>query len=124
VSHASPALEAPPPVAVSIDVLDEDHSLRLALARLLDDGDLRGSLGVNARTCWAGRHTVAHMADGYARALGLAASRPAPAVELPAHLRPDALAHARAILQPLGLALPDELDGSAGVRDAERGARN
>jgi glycosyltransferase involved in cell wall biosynthesis len=108
VIHASPTLEAPAPVAVSIDILDEDHSLRLALSRLLDDAELRRRLGTNARAYWAGRHTVDHMAEGYGRALELAAARPVPRVDLPAHLRPDPWAHARALVEPLGVELPGE----------------
>jgi glycosyltransferase involved in cell wall biosynthesis len=103
VSHAEPTLDAPLPVAVSIDVLDEDHSLRVAMRRLVEDEALRMSLGDNARACWAGRHTVAHMAAGYERALAAAGARPSPGVQLPAHLRPDPQAHARAILRGLGL---------------------
>jgi glycosyltransferase involved in cell wall biosynthesis len=105
VVHASPTLEAPPPVAVSIDILDEHHSLRLALGRLVADAPLRASLGKNARAWWAGRHTVAHMAAGYERAMAVAAARAAPDVPLPAHLRPDALEHARALAGELGIDL-------------------
>jgi glycosyltransferase involved in cell wall biosynthesis len=112
VVHAAPTLAAPPPVAVSIDILDEDHSLRLALGRLLDDRALRLSLGGQARAYWATRHTVRHMAAGYERALAVAAGRPAPAVALPAHLRPDPLAHARALVEPLGVTLPAEFSGT------------
>ena len=103
VVHAEPRLEPPAPVAVSIDVLDEDHSLRLALGRLVCDETLRLSLGDAARAFWQGRHTVTHMAAGYARALESAAGRRAPGVTLPGHLRPDPLAHARAIVTAAGL---------------------
>jgi glycosyltransferase involved in cell wall biosynthesis len=39
-------------VAVGIDVLDEDHSLRLALPRLARDAGLRQRLGAAARGYW------------------------------------------------------------------------
>jgi glycosyltransferase involved in cell wall biosynthesis len=103
VVHASPTLATPPPVAVSIDILDEVHSVRLALGRLVEDGALRATLGANARNYWTGRHTVAHMAAGYERAMAVAAARPAPEVALPAHLRPDALDHARTVVEGFGI---------------------
>jgi len=102
VLHVEPTLEAPSPVAIAIDVLDEDHSLRLALGRLVGDEALRNALGDAARAYWAGRHTVTHMAEGYERALEAAEARSAPGVSLPSHLRPDPLAHARAILREIG----------------------
>jgi glycosyltransferase involved in cell wall biosynthesis len=103
VVHAEARLEPPPPVAVSIDVLDEEHSLRLALGRLAVDRALRLSLGDAARAYWERGHTVAHMAAGYARAIRSASARPSPPVRLPAHLRPDPLAHARTLLESAGL---------------------
>ena len=69
VLHVEPTLQVPSPVAISIDVLDEDHSLRLALRRLVADEALRDALGEAARAYWAGRHTVAHMAEDYGRAI-------------------------------------------------------
>jgi glycosyltransferase involved in cell wall biosynthesis len=102
VLHAELRLHAPVPVAVSIDVLDEDHSLRLALGRLVEDEALRAALGDAAREHWARRHTVAHMAAGYEHALAAARARTPTGVQLPPHLRPDPLAHARAILREIG----------------------
>lgn len=105
VVHAGPTLALPDPVAVSIDILDEDHSLRLALRRLATDADLRARVGRAARAHWAARHTVAYMAADYLGVLERTAARAAPAVTLPAHLRPDPLAHARALVAPLGVDL-------------------
>ena len=48
---------------VSIDVVDEPHSLRLALDRLLIDEGLRRELGVSAREWWASHHQPAMMAE-------------------------------------------------------------
>ena len=104
VVHAERRLDPPDPVAISIDILDEDHSLALALRRLVMDAELRDRLGRTAREYWAGRHTVGHMATDYERALRLAAERPEPEVALPAHLRPDPLAHARALTAAFGVA--------------------
>jgi len=90
---------------VSIDLLDEDHSLALAFRRLADDADLRASLGRAARAHWADGHTIAHMHVDYEAVLERTAAHPAPEVVLPAHLRPDPLAHARAVAAELGVSL-------------------
>ena len=77
------------PVAVAIDILDEDHSLALAAARLAADRALRVELGRAARRLWTARFTLDQMAAGYERAIENAcrvtydAARRA---HLPAHL--------------------------------------
>ena len=43
---------ADPPIAISLDPRDEEHSLMLALVRLAADPSLRGALGAAARTWW------------------------------------------------------------------------
>ena len=53
------------PVAVAIDILDEDHSLGLAVARLAASPALRAELGRAARRLWETRFTLEHMATGY-----------------------------------------------------------
>jgi glycosyltransferase involved in cell wall biosynthesis len=90
------------PVSVAIDILDEEHSLRLAMRRLATDEGLRGQLGRAARRYWEQEHTVARMAGDYLRVINRAASSPAPAALLPAPLRPDALDHTRALLDTFG----------------------
>jgi glycosyltransferase involved in cell wall biosynthesis len=97
-----PSGDAPDPVAVAIDILDEDHSLRKAMAQLATDTALRRTLGAAARRYWEAHHTVDRMVGDYERVMARAASLPRSAapVSLPAHLRPDPLAHARTIAGP------------------------
>src|SRR5262245_5464110 len=91
------------PVAVSIDVVDEPHSLRLALDRLLTDETLRRELGVSARAWWASHHKLSMMADGYLNAMARAATTLPPSVSLPAHLLDDGSAHGRELAAALGV---------------------
>jgi glycosyltransferase involved in cell wall biosynthesis len=85
-------------VAVGIDVLDEDHSLRLAFARLAVDGTLRESLGRRGHAHWLAEHTVDRMVAEYERVIARALATPVPARWLPPHLRPDPLAHAERLV--------------------------
>ena len=75
------------PVGVAIDILDEDHSLRLACYRLAVDHTLRERLGRAAHTYWEHTHTLGHMTAGVLRAIDLALGRPAnrPAAHPPLH---------------------------------------
>ncbi len=91
----NPELQA---VAVAIDILDEDHSLRLAMRRLASDAAFRAQLGGTARRYWESNHTVERMADGYNRVIAKAMTLDAPDVALPGHLRPDPQAHANRII--------------------------
>lgn len=114
--HASPraADVATPPgrdtaVCVAIDILDEDHSLGLALRRLAADERLRRMLGANARQWWASRHTLAHMLEDYLHALDVTRRTPAvPAARasLPAHLLDTAEETLEAIAGQFGVANP------------------
>ncbi len=80
----------PQPACVGIDILDEGHSLALAMERLATDTRLRRRLGLAARAHWERSHTLACMAEDYARVLGRALVRPAvPPRGLPAHLVRD-----------------------------------
>jgi glycosyltransferase involved in cell wall biosynthesis len=74
------------PVTVAIDILDEDHSLRLAMRRLATDPELRASLGETGRRYWQREHSMPRMVEDYERVLAEAAATPAPRVELPSHL--------------------------------------
>ena len=99
--------ERPDPIAVSIDILDEDASLSLTLCRLARDPGLRRRLGDRARAYWSRHHTLAAMAQDYERVLtrAAAARSPSPGVSLPNHVREDGRGHARALLQPFGVRL-------------------
>ncbi len=76
-------------MAVSIDILDEVHSLVLALKALARDASLRQQLGANALDYRRAHHTVARMIEDYERAIARMSAAPAPVVTLPAHLRSD-----------------------------------
>jgi glycosyltransferase involved in cell wall biosynthesis len=83
---ASPAR---PPVAVGIDVLDEDHSLQLALDALAAEPSRRTRLGTAAHRWWVSHHQLTAMADAYDRVLTRAADAPTPRAALPLHLTDD-----------------------------------
>jgi glycosyltransferase involved in cell wall biosynthesis len=92
------------PVAVSIDLLDEQHSIQVALERLASDGALRARLGAAARAWWHRHHRLETMADDYERVLTRAASLPPPERALPHHLQNDGTMTARALADRLGVA--------------------
>ena len=48
------------PVVVSVDPLDEEHSLGLVLARLSTDASLRTRLGTAAKAWWKSHATPEH----------------------------------------------------------------
>jgi len=85
-------------IAVAIDILDEDHSLRLTLRRLATDTSLRTVLGANGRAWWQEHHTIERMAADYLRAIDRALEEPVQSRPLPSHARPDVLQHTRAVL--------------------------
>jgi glycosyltransferase involved in cell wall biosynthesis len=93
-------------IAVAVDVLDEDHSLAIAMRRLALDATLRAELGAAARRHWASGHTVQHMADDYERAIQAAAAAPAhPGRPLPAHVIEDHTGLARRLAAEVGVAV-------------------
>ncbi len=93
------------PVGVSIDILDEDHSLKLAIRRLATDEKLRTTLGINARALWAERFHLEGMAAGYERAIDHALKTPAAGVggreRLPLHLRSSGTEHAESLVREI-----------------------
>ena len=95
--------EAGSAVCIAIDILDEDHSLRLAMRRLASDGALRDQLGHAGREWWGREHSLDAMVEDYERVLRQAAARPAPDVTLPAHLRNPGDRKLKALLEPLGI---------------------
>jgi glycosyltransferase involved in cell wall biosynthesis len=98
-------------IAVAIDILDEDHSLAIAMRRLALDAGLRAELGAAARRHWAAGHTVEHMAADYERAIEAAAAAPAvvpsdrAARPLPPHATRDGTALARRLAAEVGVAV-------------------
>jgi hypothetical protein len=91
------------PVAVSIDLLDEEHSLQLAIERLATDAPMRDRLGRAGRAWYETHHRLEPMADAYDRIIVTAAALPAPRVLLPAHLTDDTSHHARMLADSIGV---------------------
>jgi hypothetical protein len=73
-------------VCVAIDVMDEDHSLRLAMRRLAADPELRRQLGAAGREYWRREHSPDRMVADYLALLPRAAAKQAPEPVLPSHL--------------------------------------
>jgi len=96
-------------IAVAIDILDEDHSLRLAMRRLAGDAALRAELGAAAREWWQREHSVEVMVGDYERAIAAAMARPDPDVTLPPHMRDTGDGRLREIVSAFGVTSP--LDG-------------
>jgi glycosyltransferase involved in cell wall biosynthesis len=97
---------SPAPCAVAIDILDEDHSLRLAMRRLGTDPLLRTKLGRAARAYWEHAHSIDAMVEDYRGLLAEAVGRPAAAVRLPPHLLDDGRGTLDRLLEPFGLPVP------------------
>lgn len=95
--HTPAPAAATQAVAVAIDILDELHSLRLAMWRLGELSTVRAALGEAGRAWWESHHTVAHMVRDYETAFAAAVSAPMPTSSLPAGLRPDPTAAAAAL---------------------------
>jgi glycosyltransferase involved in cell wall biosynthesis len=94
----------PDPVTVAIDILDEDHSLRLAMRRLASDRALRAALGAAGRRYWEDEHSMPRMVEDYRRVLATAAARAAPEVSRPAHLVTNGDRVLRRVLDEFGFA--------------------
>ena len=56
-------------ICVAIDILDEDHSLRLAMRRLATDADLRATLGRAGQEYWQREHSLERMVEDYERVM-------------------------------------------------------
>ena len=82
------------PICVSLDILDEDHSLRLAMRRLAQDDALRAQLGRQARAYWQRHHTLDQMVADYQSLIRRALETQPPVRNLPPHLRPEGIEHA------------------------------
>ncbi len=101
--RSDPGSRIPDPVTIAIDILDEDHSLRLAMRRLATDAALRASLGAAAQRYWDAGHSMPRMVDDYERALAEAAALPAPTVILPEHLVSNGEGLLNEVLSEFGL---------------------
>jgi glycosyltransferase involved in cell wall biosynthesis len=91
------------PICVAVDILDEDHSLRLAMRRLALDSALRAWLGAAGQRHWLAEHSMARMVDDYERILSLASALPVPGIRLPAHLVNDGDAVLKETLRQLSV---------------------
>jgi glycosyltransferase involved in cell wall biosynthesis len=102
---ASTATSEAAPVGVSIDILDEDHSLKLAIRRLAMDAKLRVMLGSNARGLWSERFRLESMVAGYHRVVAQLLQTPAADAAglkmLPLHLRASGAEHAESIVREI-----------------------
>ena len=101
--------DAARPVSVAIDILDEDHSLRLAMQRLARDRALCDSLGAAARDYWRSQHSPAAMLEDYHRVIALARSSPGPlrtSFDALPHLMSDGRRTLDEALAPFGVADP------------------
>jgi glycosyltransferase involved in cell wall biosynthesis len=106
------------PVTVAIDILDEDHSLRLAMRRLASDAALRAELGAAGRRYWDEEHSLPRMIDDYRRILVTAAGRPAPEVMRPPHLVDNGDRVLRRVLDECGLRVELAFRPASGHRPA------
>jgi hypothetical protein len=97
--------DAEPPIAVSIDPRDEEHSLMLALVRLANDPALRASLGRAARAWWEEHATVPRAVEAWTALLEEARTLPAPSrpAGWPPHLDADGGGLATSILEQFGV---------------------
>jgi glycosyltransferase involved in cell wall biosynthesis len=117
------------PVCVAIDIVDEQHSLGLAMRRLAQDHNLRRELGRRAREYWRRHHTPQRMAEDYEVAIERARCRPAPdRSHLPAHLLADGTDLTARIVGEFGVSLKtldweDSLAGETRRADQAAGGR-
>ncbi len=102
--HVRPPAGGPAPIALRIDLLEEEESLRTAMRVLATDPRLRESLARAGHAYWLGAHTLDMMATDYRRVMKAAAARPARAVaNLPAHFTDDYTELARSITRQFGV---------------------
>ena len=99
---------SPAPIAVAVDICDEEQELPTAMLALARDDKLRRRIGEAARAWWAAGSRMEHSAEDYERVMAAAVARPAVRPVIPPHLDHDGGRHARRLLAPFGL-LPDIL---------------
>jgi hypothetical protein len=125
VLHAPPAAASrsdwprpPAPACLSIDILDEQHSLALALGRLATDPAFRSRIGNSARALWEARFTAERLAASWRTLVADACAAPPRADALsglPAHFRSNGLEHAATLLRRDGF--PDTALASVWARE-------
>jgi hypothetical protein len=93
-----------PPIVVSIDPRDEEHSLALALRRLAADAQLRESLGAAAHEWWRQHATLDHAVQAWRSILaeGVTVTPPPRPPNWPRHLTADGTESARELLGEIG----------------------
>lgn len=93
------------PVAVTVDLRDEEHSLVVAMRRLAADAALRGALGRAGRDWWRAHASAGAAADAWRPILAEAARLDPPArpAGWPPHLDADGTGRARAMLAEFGV---------------------
>ena len=100
-SHASAD-----PIAISIDLLEEDEALLHAMRALAADSTMRKRLGRAGYAYWSAHHTLEVMTGDYQRLIAQAAARPSPVVtDLPSHFVDDYSERARAMTERFGISL-------------------
>ena len=117
--------DAAEPVTVAVDILDEDHSLRLAMRRLASDAELRDKLSAAGRRYWQREHSQERMMDDYRRIITRALETPVkePAADAtnrpgPGHLTDSAEAVMDSLLAPFAFTPGDpRLLGSPGPKE-------
>jgi glycosyltransferase involved in cell wall biosynthesis len=98
-SHPSQA-----PVAISVDLLDEETAVGAAMARLSANAQLRSELASAGHAHWSHEHRIERMADDYRRVMREAAARPAPRADgLPSHFTDDYSALVRRLEEEMGV---------------------
>jgi hypothetical protein len=93
-----------PPIVISIDPRDEEHSLSLALRRLATEPALRDALGSAAHEWWQRHATLDHAVQAWRSILTEAATAAPPTrpSNWPAHLTADGTERARELLGEFG----------------------
>ena len=93
------------PIAVTVEPLDDEHSLVLAFTRLAKDPGLRESLGDAGRAWWLANATPGHAAAAWRGILEEARVLPPPRrpADWPRHLDSDGSELARAVLAEHGM---------------------
>ncbi len=99
------------PICISIDIVDEEHSLSLALSRLCIDTTLRNTLGQAAHNYWKNHFNLEKMRSGYIQAIEKTCAfdnKSETTKNLPKHLFQDGTEHLRSLLRDIGVT--NELD--------------